>query len=80
MPSHDLPARPTVTYQLRLHLPTYWIFAFWLALPELRVTGIAGPLNGPGWRETDLEGIAYDEDPERLAWANENLGVCDLTG
>src|SRR5438067_1066380 len=66
MKSRDLPARPTVTYQLRLHLPTYWIFAFRFSLPEMRVTGIVGPLNGPGWRETDIEALEYDEAPERL--------------
>jgi len=46
----------------------------------MRVTGIAGPMNGPGWRLTDLESIEYGEDPERLAWANENRAESDLTG
>jgi hypothetical protein len=50
------------------------------SLPEMRVTGIAGPLNGPGWWETDLEAIHYDEDPERLTWANEKLQDFDLHG
>jgi hypothetical protein len=39
------------------------------------------PTNGrKQWRETDLEGLAYDEDAERLAWLNEQLSVCDLIG
>jgi hypothetical protein len=46
----------------------------------MRVIGIFGPLNGPGWRETDPKAIEYDTDPARLIWANENLAGCDLTG
>lgn len=75
-----IPARPTETQQLRLHVPTHWIFAFRIALPEFRVTGIVGPLNGPEWRLTQIETLDYDEDPERLAWANENLREFELTG
>ena len=80
MSFRDIPARPTADYHLMLHVSTYEVFAFRFALPEKRVTGIVGPRNRLQWQRVAIEELEYDEDPERVRWANENIQEFDLTG
>jgi len=80
MKPYNVSARPTETFGLYLHVPTDEVFAFRFALPEMRVTGLAGPRSQLQWQRVAIVDLDYDADPARLSWATDNLRDFDLAG